>query len=161
MIAHVVAYGQQREIGKDNALLWRLPDDLKHFKKLTTGQTVLMGRKTFQSIGRPLPNRHNIVVTADHSFEAEGVDVWHDLTALESYAKETDVFVIGGATLYEQTMSRASHFFITEVDGSFEADTFYPTLPAQVMLQERSTHEPDEHHAFRFHFLHYIKTDNA
>ncbi|MFK3986326.1 dihydrofolate reductase [Exiguobacterium mexicanum] len=157
MIIHVVAIGSNREIGKDNALLWRLPDDLKQFKAVTTGQTVVMGRKTFESIGRPLPNRRNIVVTSDRTFLAEGVDVWHDLESLKD--ETTDLYIIGGATLYEQTLSITDRFFVTEVDGTFEADTFYPSLPGGLIVTNEQFHPADERHAYSFTFRQYDKRD--
>ncbi|WP_214752840.1 dihydrofolate reductase [Exiguobacterium sp. s16] len=157
MIIHVVAIGSNREIGKDNALLWRLPDDLKQFKAVTTGQTVVMGRKTFESIGRPLPNRRNIVVTSDRTFSPEGVDVWHDLESLKD--ETTDLYIIGGATLYEQTLSITDRFFVTEVDGTFEADTFYPSLPDGLIVTNEQFHPADERHAYNFTFRQYDKRD--
>lgn len=157
MIVHVVAIGRNREIGKDNALLWRLPDDLKQFKAITTGQTVVMGRKTFESIGRPLPNRRNIVVTSDRSFSAEGVDVWYDLESLNT--ETTDLYIIGGATLYEQTLSMTDRFYVTEVDGTFEADTYYPPLPDGLTVSDEQFHPVDERHAYSFTFRQYDKRD--
>ena len=158
MIIHVVAIGSNREIGKDNALLWRLPDDLKQFKAVTTGQTVVMGRKTFESIGRPLPNRRNIVVTSDRTFSADGVDVWHDLESLDTETTE-DFYIIGGATLYEQTMPATERFYVTEVDGRFEADTFYPALPKGLVVTEEQFHPKDERHDHSFTFRKYDKKD--
>ncbi|WP_024370285.1 dihydrofolate reductase [Exiguobacterium sp. ZOR0005] len=158
MIIHVVAYGTNREIGKDNGLLWKLPDDLKQFKAITTGQTIVMGRKTYESIGRALPHRRNIVVTTDETFEAEGVEVWHDLDRLNGSETSEDFYVIGGATLYEQTMPFTDRFYVTEVDGTFEADTFYPELPDVVITREQS-HLADERHAYGFTFYQYDRKD--
>ncbi|STO08273.1 dihydrofolate reductase [Exiguobacterium aurantiacum] len=158
MIIHVVAYGTNREIGKDNGLLWKLPDDLKQFKAITTGQTIVMGRKTYESIGRALPHRRNIVVTTDETFEAEGVEVWHDLDRLNGSDTSEDFYVIGGATLYEQTMPFTDRFYVTEVDGTFEADTFYPELPDVVITREQS-HLADERHAYGFTFYQYDRKD--
>lgn len=158
MIIHVVAYGTNREIGKANGLLWKLPDDLKQFKAITTGQTIVMGRKTYESIGRALPHRRNIVVTTDETFEAEGVEVWHDLDRLNGSDTSEDFYVIGGATLYEQTMPFTDRFYVTEVDGTFEADTFYPELPDVVITREQS-HLADERHAYGFTFYQYDRKD--
>lgn len=157
MISHVVAHGKQREIGKDNALLWHLPDDLKQFKAITTGQTVIMGRRTYESIGRALPNRRNIVVTSDTAFTAPGIEVWHDLKALEELADSENVCIIGGATLYEQTMKLTERFYVTEVDGVFEADTFYPAILEDVQLMDEQYHLSDDRHAFSFTFRQYDK----
>ncbi|MCC5893495.1 dihydrofolate reductase [Exiguobacterium sp.] len=158
MIIHVVAYGSNREIGKDNGLLWNLPDDLKQFKAITTGQTIVMGRKTYESIGRPLPNRRNIVVTSDETFRADGVEVWHDLDRLRNEATSEDFYIIGGATLYEQTMPITDRFYVTEVDGAFEADTFYPELP-DVVVTRFQAHPADDRHAYSFTFYQYDKKD--
>ncbi|QUP85905.1 dihydrofolate reductase [Exiguobacterium sp. PFWT01] len=161
MISHVVAYGQNREIGKDNDLLWRLPDDLKHFKAITTGGTVVMGRKTFESIGKALPNRRNIVVTSDVSFSADQVEVWHDLDRLVEMSQHEEWFVIGGATLYEQTMSMTSRIYATEVAASFEADTYYPEQTGEWSVTSTIEHPQDETHAYAFSFKQYDKTDIA
>lgn len=159
MISHVVAHGKRREIGKDNALLWRLPDDLKHFKAITTEGTVVMGRKTFESIGKALPNRRNIVITSDRSFSAPHIDVWHDLDRLEEESKQGEIFIIGGATLYEQTMPYTDRLYVTEVDGMFEADTYYPELTGDWNLVEDTFHPQDETHAYSFHLRQYEKAD--
>ena len=161
MISHVVAYGLNREIGKDNDLLWRLPDDLKHFKAITSGGTVVMGRKTFESIGKALPNRRNIVVTSDVSFSADQVEVWHDLDRLVEMSQQEEWFVIGGATLYEQTMSMTSRIYATEVKSTFEADTYYPERSGSWTIQCHTDHPQDERHAYAFSFKQYDKTDIA
>lgn len=159
MISHVVAYGLNREIGKDNDLLWRLPDDLKHFKSVTSGGTVVMGRKTFESIGRALPNRRNIVVTSDTSFEADQIEVWHDLERLVEESQNEEWFVIGGATLYDQTMSVTSRIYATEVESTFEADTFYPERIGSWTITHQSNHPQDDKHAYAFSFIQYDKAD--
>ncbi|MGA9468756.1 MAG: dihydrofolate reductase [Exiguobacterium marinum] len=159
MISHVVAYGQSREIGKDNDLLWRLPDDLKHFKTVTSGGTVVMGRKTFESIGKALPNRRNIVVTSDSSFEADQVEVWHDLDRLVELSEQEEWFVIGGATLYEQTMPMTSRIYATEVESRFEADTYYPERTGEWTVTNQINHPQDERHAYSFTFKQYDKAD--
>ena len=155
MIFHVVAHGTEREIGKDNDLLWRLPDDLKHFKKITMNGTVVMGRKTFESIGRALPNRQNIVVTTDRTFDVPDVEVWHDLERLKAEKDQRDFYIIGGATLYEQTMPYTDRIYVTEVDGTFDADTFYPEATGEWILTTEEFHPADEKHAYRFTFREY------
>ncbi|WP_214745233.1 dihydrofolate reductase [Exiguobacterium sp. s189] len=159
MISHVVAYGLNREIGKDNDLLWRLPDDLKHFKSVTSGGTVVMGRKTFESIGKALPNRRNIVVTSDSTFKADHIEVWHDLERLVAESQNEEWFVIGGATLYEQTMSMTSRIYATEVKSTFEADTYYPERSGSWTIQSQTDHPQDERHAYAFSFIQYEKAD--
>jgi dihydrofolate reductase len=123
----VVAMAKNRGIGKANALPWRIPEDLKRFRALTTGHTVIMGRSTFESIGKPLPHRRNIVVTTTRS-TIEGCDVAPTFEAALDMARSTDTMplVIGGAQLYAQALPLATHLFLTEVDREVEADTFFP-----------------------------------
>ena len=157
MISHVVAYGLNREIGKDNKLLWHLPDDLKHFKAVTMNGTVVMGRKTYESIGKALPNRRNIVVTTDQTFNAPGLEVWHDLDGLDRLQAKEEIFVIGGATLFEQTLPYTDRLYVTEVDGVFEADTYYPEVHDHWELTNESIHLKDEKHAYSFKIRQYDK----
>lgn len=119
-----------RAIGKDNKLIYHIPKDLKRFKELTSGHVVIMGRKTFESIGKPLPNRINIVISRDPSYAAEGIIVVHSLEEalrLPSFAQGDDeIFVIGGGQIYQQAMPLADKLYLTIVEGSPEADTFFP-----------------------------------
>lgn len=127
MIAAIAA--SNRAIGRKNGLLWHLPDDLKHFKALTTGHPIIMGARTYASIGRPLPNRTNIVLCADAGFEAPGCTVLNSLgVALDRAKKESDeVFVIGGGQVYTAALSHVDRLYLTLVDGPAEdADTFFP-----------------------------------
>jgi dihydrofolate reductase len=123
----IAAVARNGAIGKDNALLWRLPEDLQFFKRTTLGCPVIMGRKTYDSIGRPLPGRHNIVVTRNPQWQASGVDAVTSLAAaLALVADAPKVFVIGGAQLYAQALPLAGELVLTEVDADYEADTFFP-----------------------------------
>jgi len=173
MISSIAAIGKNREIGYQNKLLWNLPDDLKHFKKITEGHTVIMGRKTFESIGRPLPNRRNIIITRDENFQAEGCEIAHSLEEALALAQsqptdtqirhsresgnlseepslsntqipvstgmtktasspriggggEAEVFVIGGAQIYEQALPFCDKLYLTLVDDAPQADTYFP-----------------------------------
>lgn len=131
IISLIAALGKDRAIGKDNGLIWRLKDDMKLFRRITSGHTVLMGRKTYESIGRPLPNRRNIVIS--RSWEpAEGVEVFGDLDeALQNCqnGEETEVFVIGGGEIYRQVLPLADKLYLSEVEGIFpEADTWFPEI---------------------------------
>lgn len=123
----IVAMSRNRVIGKDKKLLWHIPEDLKNFKKLTTGNTVIMGRKTFESIGKPLPNRQNIVISRSMKPKA-GVDICPTmekaLAKAESYGKE--VFVIGGGEIYKQTLPFAHRIYVSYVKETYEGDTFFP-----------------------------------
>lgn len=128
-ISIIAAIGKNRELGKKNKLLWHIPDDLPRFKKLTLGHPIVMGRKTFESIGRPLPNRTNIVVTRDSSYEVEGVVVVHSIEKAIEEAKKKDkeeIFVIGGGQIYEQALPFADRLYLTIVDAQAEADTYFP-----------------------------------
>lgn len=119
---------KDRTIGKDGALPWRIPADMRRFRELTTGNTVIMGRKTFESIGKPLPNRTNIVITRDRGFSANGCLVAHSLDEAIIIATELQgkLFIIGGGQIYTQAMDIADKLILTLVDGEFEGDTFFP-----------------------------------
>lgn len=123
----IAALADNRVIGRGNALPWRLSADLKHFKALTLGKPVLMGRRTFGSIGRPLPGRHNIVVSRDPAFRAEGCTVVRSVQeALEAAAGSEEVMVIGGAQLYAQLLDRADRMYLTLVHAEVEGDAWFP-----------------------------------
>jgi len=123
----IAAVARNGAIGKDNALLWRLPEDLQFFKRTTLGCPVIMGRKTYDSIGRPLPGRRNIVVTRNLQWQATGVDAVTSLeAALALVLDAPKVFVIGGAQLYAQALPLANELVITEVDADYDGDTFFP-----------------------------------
>ncbi len=124
----ICAIGKNREIGFNQKLLWNLPEDMRHFVKVTSGHTVIMGEKTYQSIGKPLPNRKNIVVTLDKNFTAIGCDVRYSLEeVLSEYKNSTEeIFVIGGGTIYRLALPMADKLYLTLVDDAPEADTFFP-----------------------------------
>ena len=120
---------ENRLIGADNGLPWRLPADLKHFKKITMGHPIVMGRRTWESIGRPLPGRTNIVVTRQPRYAAEGAVVVDSLAAAREAAGDCDeLMIIGGAHLYEQVLAEADRIYLTEVHAEFEGDTWFPEL---------------------------------
>jgi len=157
IISMIVAMGRNREIGKDNAMLWHLPADFKHFKSVTMGKPILMGRKTFESIGRPLPGRENIVVTRNKEFSASGITIVHSVDAALEAAKQYDeVMVIGGDSFYQQMLPVSKRLYITEVHDAFEADAFFPEINlAQWRELERVEHEADERHAHAYSFVSY------
>jgi dihydrofolate reductase len=130
MISHIFAMDQNRVIGKDNRLPWHLPADLAYFKKVTMGHAIVMGRKTFESIGRPLPGRENVIVTRDRSFQPEGCKVLHSIEEVKQFAamRDDEVFVIGGAELFRATLPVADRLYITKIEASFPGDTFYPAF---------------------------------
>ena len=129
-ISLIAAIGRNNELGKGNDLVWKIPDDLKRFKKITEGHPIIMGRKTFESIGRPLPNRRNIVVTRDKSYLRHGVDVAHSLEDTLNLVKlEDEIFIIGGGELFKQSMDIADKLYITHVNAEDQdADVFFPEI---------------------------------
>ncbi len=126
MLAIIAAIGDNRELGKNNQLLWNIPDDMKRFKTLTTGHTVIMGRITYESIGKPLPNRINIVITNDSTFIAPGCIISHSLDEAIQKSHDSETFIIGGASIYAQAIEQADKLYLTKVKGTFDADTYFP-----------------------------------
>lgn len=123
----VVAMDAARAIGNRGGIPWRLAEDMRLFKRITMGHPILMGRKTWESLGRPLPGRQNIVLTRDAGYRAEGAEVIHDVAELEHMAlQDEDVMVIGGAQVYELLLPRMQRLCVSEVQGEHEADTFFP-----------------------------------
>ena len=157
MISMIVAMAENRAIGKDNELLWHLPKDFKYFKSVTMGKPILMGRKTFESIGKALPGRKNIVITRDNNFTAEGVVTVHSIeAALEESREFDDVMVIGGASFYEQMLSKVDTLYVTVVHEFFDADAFFPEIKAnEWKIVEQVEHDVDENHAYPFSFITY------
>lgn len=151
----IVATDKENGIGKDNQLLWHLPNDLKFFKKVTSGHSVIMGRKTFESIGKPLPNRRNIVISRQADLQIDGVEIFNSLEqAIDSCKSEDEYFVIGGGEIYRQALANASQIYLTKVDETFNADTFFPNLEAlNWEVKWRQEHQKDEKHAYNFTFL--------
>lgn len=126
MIQFIVAYDRNKFIGKDNDLPWRLPADLAYFKRITMGSTIVMGRKTFESIGKPLPGRRNVIVTKQKDYNVDGCEVIHSIDEIQKWNE--DCFVIGGASIFEQAMPIADRLFITYIDEEFEGDTLFPPI---------------------------------
>jgi dihydrofolate reductase len=155
MITIVVAMGKNREIGANNQLLWHLPKDLKHFKELTTGHPVIMGRKTYESIGKPLPNRTNIVISRKNDWFEEGILIVGSIKEAIKFAKKIDenAYIIGGGNIYEQTLDLADKLEVTLVDTTLEADTFFPKIDKKKWTQTNEIHhEKDEKNQFDFSF---------
>ncbi|GIZ53614.1 dihydrofolate reductase [Noviherbaspirillum aridicola] len=124
----IVAMDRARGIGVDNKLPWHLPEDLAHFKRLTTGHPIVMGRKTYDSIGRPLPNRRNVVITRNPAWKAEGVDAVGSVEEALRLLDGTPAFLIGGAQIFEQARDLADRMIVTEIDKTFDCDTFFPPI---------------------------------
>lgn len=151
----IVAMAKNRAIGKDNQLLWHLPDDLKHFRALTLGKTVLMGRKTLESIGHALPGRTNVVLSQDRHRQVKDCILVHTLEeALATVPPHEDLILIGGATLYEQLLPRTERIYLTEVEAAPEGDVFFPELnPDEWQEKDCHFHPADERHACAFRFI--------
>ena len=157
MITLIAAIGQNNGIGFKNNLLWKIPEDMKHFKSYTMGKVVVMGANTFVSIGRPLPGRKNIVVT---SKEMLGVITARNISSVLSIEHCYDeLVVIGGASLYNQTIDLANKLVITHVDKSFEADTFFPTIEPDKWKINSSIEGGDEN--YRYRFVEYIRNESS
>ncbi len=165
MINIVVAKASNNVIGAKNDLIWHLPNDLKHFKSLTSGHPIIMGRKTFESLGRPLPNRTNIVVTRDQNWNAEDIEITSSLVkAIETAKKiDEDVYIIGGGNIYKQAMEFTDVLYITEVHHEFDGDTYFPEIDSEEWEEvEREDFKKDEKHPYAYSFVTYrrIEKDN-
>ena len=151
----VVAAARNGVIGRDNGLPWRLPADLAHFKRVTLGHPILMGRRTWESIGRPLPGRQNIVLTRDPAFRASGATVVHSLAEAQAAAAGADrLMVIGGAELYRACLAEADLMHLTEVHADLEGDAHFPPWRREDWQEiSREAHPADERHAFAYSFV--------
>jgi dihydrofolate reductase len=157
-IALIAAMASNHVIGRDNALPWRLPADLKRFKALTMGKPILMGRRTFESIGKALPGRENFVVTRDRAYEVAGCRVFTDLDAAIAAAGERELMVIGGAQIYAQTIALAQRLHLTLVQAEVRGDVMFPEIDrAQWRVVSDETHRADERHEFEFRFVDYLR----
>jgi len=158
IISLIWAMADNRVIGIENCLPWKLPADMKWFRKQTMGKPILMGRKTFESFGaKPLPGRTNIIITRDQAYTAEGVVVVHSIDeALKAAGDVEEVMVIGGASFYEQMLAKADRLYVTLVHGSFEGDAWFPEVDFSSWREvERHEHEPDEKNEYACSFVVY------
>jgi dihydrofolate reductase len=154
MILLIAAIGQNNALGKDNDLLWHLPDDFKRFKTLTTGHPIIMGRKTFESLPKVLPNRQHIIITKQKDYTKEECIVVHSLKeALEVIPSTQDVYIIGGGAIYNQSIELAHKLEITKVHHVFDADVFFPEIKSdEWKLEFEEFHSKDEKHSYDFTF---------
>ena len=154
---------RNRVIGRNNALPWHLPADLKRFKALTMGHAVILGRKTFDAIGKPLPGRRWIVVTRDRDWRHTGAEVAHDLDqAVRAVAHEAEVFVAGGAEVYAQALARADRLYLTVIHADIDGDARFPAIePAEWRLIEDQPHPADERHAHPYSFRRYERASTS
>mgnify|MGYP001816333384 CR=1 FL=1 len=160
----IVAAGENDAIGKDNKLIWHLRDDLKRFKTLTSGHHIIMGRKTFESFPKPLPNRVHVVISRQENYQVpEGVIVVNSLEkALEITKNDSQPFIIGGGEIYKQGMALADKIELTRVHESFEADTFFPKIDTSIWKETSNTlHKKDEKHQYSFSFITYLRDKKA
>jgi dihydrofolate reductase len=159
MITIIAAAAENNALGKDNDLVWHLPDDFKRFKQLTTGHHIIMGRKTFESFPKPLPNRIHVVITRNKSYKKEGAVVVHSIEdALKLAKDDPQPFIIGGGEIYKQGLDFADKIELTRVHANVEADAFFPEIDEnnwQLIAEE--FHPKDDRHEFAFTYLTYIR----
>lgn len=157
ILSAIVAMSENRIIGNQNKLPWHLPADLKHFKEITTGHFIIMGRKTFESIGKSLPNRTNIVLSRDANFHAPGCQTVcsiDEAIAQAEQANQKEIFIIGGAEIYRQLLPKIERLYLTIVHSQIEGDTSFPTLSTPEWIEtSRERHESDEKNAFAYSFI--------
>ncbi len=155
LIALIVAMDKNRVIGVGGGLPWRLPDDMRFFRKMTLGKPVIMGRKTYQSIGKPLKGRTNIIMTHRAGFTAEGCVIVHSIDeAIAAAGTVDEIMVIGGATIYEQFLPMTDKIYLTEVDAEVRGDTWFADISAENWQEiSRTHHAADEKHAYSFDFV--------
>ncbi len=159
MITMIAAAAENNALGKDGTLVWHLPDDFKRFKKLTSGHHIIMGRKTWESLERPLPNRTHLIITRNKDYTAEGGIVFHNMEDALVYANDDEnTFIIGGGEIYTMGLDYASHIELTRVHGTFEADAFFPEIDlSKWELVTTVSHEKDDRHNYAFTYETYRK----
>jgi dihydrofolate reductase len=161
MISLIAAIGKNNELGKDNTLLWHMPADMKHFREITSLHVVVMGRKTFESIGKPLPNRRNVIITHDIKYKKEEVEIVHSLSETLNLFKNKneEVFIIGGAEIYKQFMPIADKLYITHIDAEDKsANVFFPEIIPIVWNEiSHEEHKKDEKNPYSYTFSIYEK----
>lgn len=174
IISLIAAIGKNNELGKGNDLVFRLPADMKHFRDTTRGHTVIMGRKTFESLPNgPLPNRRNIIITRDANYSADGIEVVHSLDEalkiasleqgkhFEENQEEVEIFVIGGGQIYAEAMPKATRLYITHVDADIPADTFFPEISIEEWEKvSDESHGADEENSYDYTFTIWDRKQN-
>lgn len=161
-LSAIVAMASNRVIGNRNKLPWHLPADLKHFKAITTGHTIVMGRKTYESIGRPLPNRTNIILTRDANYHVAGCEISTDIEkTLQAHHAEPEVFIIGGAEIYKQLLPRITRIYLTLVHHDVVGDAYFPELNKQEWQETaREDHAADAENKYEYSFITLQKKPN-
>jgi len=155
----IAAMDKNRLIGDNNSLPWHLPADLAFFKRTTLGKPILMGRKTYESIGKPLPGRRNIIISREPAYHAPGCETVNSIqAALKLVEDEPEAMLIGGASLYQQTLELAETLYITEIDHAFSGDTWFPAIEPQIWQEAwREKHQPDEHNSYAYDFVKFLR----
>jgi dihydrofolate reductase len=152
-ISFIFAMDRKRAIGKDNQLPWHLPADLKFFKKMTTGHPILMGRKTYQSIGKPLPGRRNVIITQDPNFTAEGCEIVHSAREAAAQFQQEELFVIGGSEIFRLFLPQADRMYVTRIEHEFAANTYFPEINMQEwLLVSNEQGIQDEKNPYEYYF---------
>lgn len=164
MISFIVAMDENRVIGKNNQLPWHLPEDLKFFKRVTMGHPIIMGRKTYESIGRPLPGRENIIITRNELYQSDKCTVLYSVDELLQYCRQNtneEYFVIGGAEIFKQLIAHVDRLYITFIHEQFEGDTFFPPIDmSEWELISKEQGLRDENNPYRYEFLTYEKINS-
>ena len=159
MLSIIVAKAKNNVIGKNNELIWKLPEDLKRFKQLTTGHTIIMGRKTFESLGRVLPNRKHIIFSQNPDFKVneENVEIVHSMLQIQGYIEDKEEhFVIGGAMIYNLLMPYVTKMYVTQIDKEFEGDAFFPRIDENTWeVIEKSEVMEDENSHLKYQYITY------
>ncbi len=154
----IVAIAKNHVIGKDNQLIWHLPADLKYFKRVTLGHTIIMGRKTYDSMGKPLPNRTNVVITRQQDFHPDGVIVKSSLEEALKGLQLDEVFIIGGGEIFKHALPLMDKLYVTEIDHDFDGDVFFPPINLDVWkLEEAHPQEKDDKNPYNFSFNIYTR----
>lgn len=161
MLKILVAFDENRVIGKNNTLIWHLPADLKRFKTLTTGHVIIMGRKTFESIGKPLPNRTTIVISRQVDLQIEGVIIAHSVEEAILKAKSLtreDIFIVGGAEIYALSLPLTDQILVTQLHDIFDGDTFFPEIPLELFeVTEKERGVTDEKNTYQYSYITYTR----
>ncbi|MFZ6656214.1 dihydrofolate reductase [Undibacterium sp. TJN19] len=153
----IVATDKKNGIGINNTLPWRLPEDLAHFKRTTSGHSIIMGRKTFDSIGRPLPQRRNIVITRNRQWQHDGVENVACLDDAQALLHDEEAFIIGGAEIYQQSLALADKLIVTEIQQEFDCDAFFPEIDPQIWEETGREKHYSEANNLHFAFVTYEK----
>jgi dihydrofolate reductase len=156
MITIIAAAGENNSLGKDNDLVWHLPDDFKRFKELTSGNYILMGRKTFETFPKPLPNRNHLIITRQDNYSVpENCFLFDTIQSAIDFTDNQDIWIIGGGEIYKQSMEIADRIELTRVHSEFEADTFFPEIGEEWKLVSEEYHPVDDRHKYDFSYLTY------